>query len=225
MSRLSTRDVRGGESTDRRSTAGGTALALVACAALALAAAATRVGGAQNTNSGAAVNGDAHDARGAGVAADRRFAEGAAEDGQLEVELGRLAAEKGASDEVRQLGRRMVDDHAKANEELARLASGKGMRLPAGPDPRQRPEARKLSALSGERFDREYVRVMLREHKRGVDEFQKEAERGADADLKSFAARTLPALREHLRMIRRISDKMALRKSGHLKDTSPDSHR
>ncbi|HEX8687861.1 MAG TPA: DUF4142 domain-containing protein, partial [Pyrinomonadaceae bacterium] len=159
-----------------------------------------------------------------GMTADAKFAMMAAMGGMAEVEMGRLAAQKGASDEVRQFGQRMVDDHTKANAELMQLASGKGMTLPAAPDPKHAAEMRKLSALSGERFDREYVKMMVKYHKKDVGEFQREASRGADPDLKAFAARTLPTLQEHLRMIQRINDKMALRRSGNLKSTNSNSN-
>jgi putative membrane protein len=154
------------------------------------------------------------------MSADQKFALEAAMGGMLEVELGRVAVEKGASDEVRQFGRRMVDDHSKANEELMRVANGKGMSLPNAIDPKHRSEMQKLSALSGEKFDKEYVKLMLKDHKQAVAAFEKEANGGMDADLKALAASTLPTLRAHLQMIQRISDKMVLRKSGHLKTMS-----
>ncbi|HEX7956698.1 MAG TPA: DUF4142 domain-containing protein [Pyrinomonadaceae bacterium] len=201
-----------------KNTTSGAALALAACAVLAAAVAAAP-GATQNSNSSTTQNDNAHAGHQSHgrMAADHRFATEAAMGGMMEVELGRVAAQKGASDEVRQFGQRMVDDHTKANEELMRVASGKGMTLPSAPDPKHRAEMQKLSALSGERFDREYVKMMLKDHRKDVAEFRKESARGADADLKSFAARTLPTLQEHLRMIQRISDKMALRKSGNLK--------
>ena len=201
----------------REGTTGGLTLALAACAVAAFVAAAAGTSGAQNTNSGADGNDNAHAGRGAAVAADHKFAVAAAAGGMTEVELGRLAAQKGATDEVRQFGRKMADDHTKANEELTRLAAGKGMTLPTAPDPKHASEAQKFSALAGEKFDREYVRMMIREHRKAVGDFQRQASRGADPDLRAFAARTLPTLQEHLRMIQRISDKMALRKSGNLK--------
>ena len=141
----------------------------------------------------------------------------AAMGGTAEVELGRLAAQKGASEDVRQFGRRMVDDHTKANEELMSVVSPKGMTPPTTLDAKHQAAVRKLSALSGEKFDREYARMMVGDHKKAVAEFQKEAERGADPDIKAFAAAQLPALQEHLRMAQRLNDKIALRKSGHLK--------
>ena len=200
-----------------KNTTSAMTLVLAACAAVAFVAATAGTSGAQNTNSGTTRNDNTHAGHGASMAADHKFAVEAAMGGMMEVELGRLAAEKGASDEVRQFGRRMVDDHSKANEELTQLASGKRMTPPTTPDPKHQAETRKLSALSGEKFDKEYVKMMVKDHRKDVAAFQKEASGGADADLKAFAARTLPTLREHLQMIQRISDKMALRKSGHLK--------
>jgi putative membrane protein len=206
-----------------RNTTSGMTLAVAACAVLAFVAAAATTGGAQNTNSGATANDNTHAGHGAAMMADHKFAMMAAMGGTMEVEMGRLAAQKGASDEVRQFGQRMVDDHTKANEELMQLASGKGMTLPAAPDPKHRSEMQKLSALSGERFDREYVKMMVKDHRKDGGEFQKEAARGADPELKSFASRTLPTLQEHLQMIQRINDKMAMRKSGNLKTTNSNS--
>lgn len=200
-----------------KNTKGGTTLALAACALVALVAATAGTSGAQNTDSSTTRNDNMHAGHGAGVTADHKFAMGAAMGGMMEVELGRLAAEKGASDEVWQFGRRMVDDHTKANEELMQLASSKGMTLPTAHDPKHASEMQKLSALTGEKFDREYVKMMVKDHRKDVGEFQKEASRGADPDLKAFASRTLPTIQEHMQMIQRISDKMALRKSGHLK--------
>jgi putative membrane protein len=211
-----------------KNTYSGALLMFAACALLAGVVGASAVG-TQNTNSSTAAGGTqnsngntnsgGHAGHGmGGMAADHKFVMTAALGGMAEVELGRLAAQKGASDEVRQFGRRMVDDHTKANGELTSVASAKGMTLPTTLDPKHQAEAQKLSALAGEKFDREYVKMMLKDHKKAVDEFEREASRGADADLKAFASATLPTLREHLRMIQRISDKMALRKSGNLRN-------
>ncbi len=213
-----------------KNTYSGAILMFAACAVLAglvgAAAADAGTAGAQNSNSGTTDNANSGGHAGhnmGGASADAKFAMTAAMGGMAEVELGRLAAQKGASDEVRQFGQRMVDDHTKANEQLMQLASSKGITLPAALDPKHQAEAQRLSALSGDRFDREYVKMMVKDHKKDVGEFQKEAARGADPDFKSFAATTLPTLQGHLRMIQRISDKMALRKSGHLRNTNSNA--
>ncbi len=131
---------------------------------------------------------------------DRNFVMDAAMGGMMEVELGRMAAQQGASDAVKQFGQRMVDDHSKANEELMSLASSKGITLPTTLDEKHRSQMTKMSSMTGADFDREYVKMMVSDHRKDVSEFEKESTRGTDADLKAFAGKTLPTLQEHLRM-------------------------
>ena len=131
---------------------------------------------------------------------DRDFLMDAAMGGMMEVELGRVAAQQGASDAVKQFGQRMVDDHGQANTELMSLASSKGITLPAQLDEKHREHVTKMSAMTGAEFDREYSKMMLSDHRKDVSEFEKESTRGTDADLKAFATKTLPTLQEHLRM-------------------------
>jgi putative membrane protein len=207
-----------------KSTMSGAALMLVAaCMALAVAAAEIRTG-TQNANSGTTnMNSNANHGA-AKMTSDEKFAMEAAVGGMEEVQLGQMAAQKGASDEVRQFGQKMVDDHTKANQDLMQVASGKGWTLPTALDAKHQADVQKLSALTGDAFDRAYVKMMVSDHKKDVGEFQKESTSGADADVKSFAARTLPTLQEHLQMIQRINGKMMLRKSGNLKSTNSNGN-
>jgi putative membrane protein len=204
-----------------KSTISGAGL-MLAAACMALAVAAAEVGTrTQNANSGSMANGNANANHGAGhMTSDEKFAMEAAVGGMEEVQLGQLAAQKGASDEVRQFGQKMVDDHSKANQDLMQVASGKGWTLPTALDAKHQADVQKLSALTGDAFDRAYVKMMVSDHKKDVGEFQKESARGMDADVKSFATRTLPTLQEHLQMIQRINDKMTLRKSGNLSNSN-----
>jgi putative membrane protein len=213
----------------KKITLGAALMLLAACALLAVAATAPP-SVVQNTNSGKSENGANANVRAANanrgsakVSADEKFAMEAAMGGLEEVELGRVAAQKGASDEVRQFGQRMVDDHSKANQDLMQVASAKGWTLPTALDAKHQADVQKLSALSGDSFDKTYVDMMLKDHKKDVPEFQKEAAGGADADIKAFAARTTPTLQDHLQMIQRIHDKRALRQSGNLKTTNSNS--
>jgi putative membrane protein len=132
--------------------------------------------------------------------ADHEFVMDAAMGGLMEVELGRIAAQKGMSESVKQFGQRMVDDHSKANEELMTLAQSKGITLPTALDEKHQKDVTKLSAMSGADFDRAYSKMMLSDHNKDVKDFEKESTKGADADLKAFASKTLPTLQEHLQM-------------------------
>jgi putative membrane protein len=58
----------------------------------------------------------------------------------------------------------------------------------------------KMQKLSGAQFDRAYMDDMVADHKQDVAEFKKEASSGKDSEVKSFAAKTLPTLEDHLKM-------------------------
>jgi putative membrane protein len=115
-----------------------------------------------------------------------------------EIELGKLAQQKAASDQVKQFASRIVDDHSKANEQLKQIASSKGVAIPSDLDRSTRREIEKLQKLSGAKFDREYMELMVSDHKKDVKEFQAEAKSAKDSDIKNFASSTLPTLEQHL---------------------------
>lgn len=137
--------------------------------------------------------------------ADQKFVMDAALGGMMEVELGRWAAQKGTTDGVKQFGRRMVDDHSKANTDLSSLASRKGITLPTALDEKHQAQITKITRMTGADFDRAYIKMMLSDHKKDVSEFEKQSTKGADADIKAFAGTTLPTLQEHLTMIQALS--------------------
>jgi putative membrane protein len=131
------------------------------------------------------------------------FARKAAAGGMAEVELGRLATQKASSDKVKQFGQRMVDDHSKANDELKQVASTAGIELPSEIDSKSKATIEKLSRLSGAEFDKAYMADMVRDHEHDVAEFARAAKH-ADSPVGSFAGKTLPTLREHLKMARDV---------------------
>ena len=137
-------------------------------------------------------------ASGALASGDRKFVEKAATGGMVEVQLGQLAQEKASNEQVKEFAARMAQDHAKANDELKQLATSKGANVPAAVGKSQQKDVDKLQKLSGADFDRAYMKQMVSDHKTDINDFQKEAKSGKDADLKSFATTTLPTLQEHM---------------------------
>jgi putative membrane protein len=129
---------------------------------------------------------------------DRNFVQNAAQGGKAEVELGRMAQERAADSQVKAFGERMVVDHGKANAELLRLVSSKGLQLPAQPGHGHEMDAQELGKLSGIEFDMAYMKHMIDDHKEDVAAFEKAAQSAQDAEVKAFAMRTLPTLRAHL---------------------------
>ncbi|HTU44034.1 MAG TPA: DUF4142 domain-containing protein [Bryobacteraceae bacterium] len=139
---------------------------------------------------------------------DTRFAMKAAQGGVAEVQLGQLAAQKASNPEVKAFGQQMVEDHGKADDQLKSVAAHENMTLPTTPDSKDQALYNKLQNLSGADFDKLYVKSMVKDHQEDVKEFQKEADKGKDPQIKNFAAQTLPVLQQHLSKIQSIESNM-----------------
>jgi putative membrane protein len=139
---------------------------------------------------------------------DSTFVTKAAGGGLAEVQLGQLATQKASNPDVKAFGQQMVDDHSKANTELQGIASRKSVTLPNTMDSKDQATYDRLSALNGAAFDRAYMADMVKDHRIDITEFEKEANSGSDADLKSFASKTLPTLRHHLELAQSAESKV-----------------
>lgn len=136
---------------------------------------------------------------------DLAFMNDAAPGGLAEVELGKLAAERAVSPQVKKFAKQMIEDHSMAGQKLEQLAQLKKVKLPLGVSPEAKQTKEKLSKLSGEDFDHEYVKAMLEVHQKDVAAFAAVSQNATDADVKAFAAAALPTLKHHLEMIREIA--------------------
>jgi putative membrane protein len=137
-------------------------------------------------------------------AGDYKFVTEAAQGGRMEVELGRLAMQKGLDAAVRDFGKRMVQDHQKANQELTQLAMQKGAALPTALSKKEDDKIEHFKTLSGADFDKAYIKDMVDDHQTDIKEFQKESDKADDTDLKAWVVKTLPVLQEHLKMAQNV---------------------
>jgi putative membrane protein len=134
------------------------------------------------------------------VAADRDFLSMAASSGTMEVEASRLALERSKNQQVRTFAQRMVDEHSKTNESLHAVAMSVGMTdLPSAMMATHSGHLERLRALQGQAFDREYAaQVGVAGHTEALALFDRASSEGSHQHIKTFAEKTLPALRDHL---------------------------
>jgi putative membrane protein len=128
---------------------------------------------------------------------DRHFLERAARESRAEVELGELAWQKGMRDEVKSFAARMVEDHGRAAEEIARIAEARGLQLPAETDRDLREDVKEMRDLVGPEFDRAYMKRMLDAHEKSLELFEEQAKSAEDPDVRAFAKRQLVAMQGH----------------------------
>jgi putative membrane protein len=137
---------------------------------------------------------------------DRAFLEKAAVGGKAEVELGQLAQEKAQSEQVKQFAQRMVTDHSQANSELVSMGDKMQLTLPTALDQETQDLKNKLSKLNGAKFDKEYMKAMVDDHQKDMQEFEKAAGNAVNSDVKSFASKTSAVIRQHLDLAKSIND-------------------
>ncbi len=125
-----------------------------------------------------------------------------------EVQLAQLAQQKGLSTDVKAFAAKMITDHTKANTQLMALAKLKNITLPAALGNEEQKKVDDMSKKTGKDFDKAYVKEMVSDHDKDVKEFADASKDLKDADLKSFAAATLPTLKMHQSMIKTIDKKM-----------------
>src|SRR5437870_1412578 len=104
----------------------------------------------------------------------------------------------GSSDEVKSFGERMATDHKAAGDKLKALADQKGITLLDGLPKDVEKDEISLGKKKGKDFDKAYMAMMVKDHEADVKDFQKEADKGQDPDVKSYASSTLPTLQDHL---------------------------
>ncbi len=138
---------------------------------------------------------------------DERFLRKAAESGMLEIQASELAAQKAQHPEVKKYAEMMLKDHSAADKELKALAASKGFELPVELEGGKKRLIDKLRDREGADFDDEYVdEVAVDAHEDAVDLFEDAADDAKDADIKAFAAKTLPTLQKHLDAGRQLED-------------------
>lgn len=157
----------------------------------------------------------------------REFISNMAIAGMAEVQLGKVAAERGQDPDVKAFGQIMVRDHTKAGEELKQVASKAGVQLPAQLDDKHRELADRLMKLQGQEFDREYMKAMVDGHDDVHEQLLQQAgwistrndtsvpaavgtsgSTSDDSGVRQWAMKALPVVQQHLQRAREIREKV-----------------
>jgi putative membrane protein len=130
--------------------------------------------------------------------ADQDFAVNTAIAGMTEIQAGQLAEQKTAAKDVKEYAEMMVKDHTAAANKLTAIATQKNITLPSTLTPDAQKNLDNLQQESGKKFDKDYMAMMVSDHKKVISAFEDESKNGSDADIRAFADSTLHTLRVHL---------------------------
>jgi putative membrane protein len=136
---------------------------------------------------------------------DQMFFESIFKSDAAEVQLGQLAQQKSQSDDVKQLGQRMVLNRTRLDEQLKPIADKLDVSKPKEPSKKDKQLIAKLGALSGPQFDEEYLKAVVKDNQQNVKDFKTEAESAQDPNLQQAAKMDEPVLAQHLQTAEQIA--------------------
>lgn len=137
--------------------------------------------------------------------ADKQFVSEALMGGMAEVQLGHVASQKGTSQDVKQFGQKMVEDHTKMGGQMKGVASQVGVTPPTLLSPKDQVIKTRLESLCGKQFDDAYIRAMVKDHEADLKAFQNEASTGTSQAVKDAASQGATVVSMHLEMIKKIA--------------------
>jgi putative membrane protein len=144
-------------------------------------------------------------ALGMDVAVDSAFFSNAAEGGIAEVDAGKLAQQKAGTPALKDFGAMMVKDHSAANAKLQAIAASQNVKLPSSASVMQMASQKELQMMSGDSFDKSYIKDQIKAHEDTMELFKKEIATGKDPQAREFATATLPTVQAHLARIKQIA--------------------
>jgi len=138
---------------------------------------------------------------------DKEFLAKASQGGLAEVEMGKIASTKAKDPEVKQFAQKMIEDHTKLLADMKPFADQLGVTPPAKLSVEHEQTASRLKSLSGEEFDKEYIKAMVADHHADLAEFSAEKASASDPGLRQAVANGTEVIRMHTQMIDKIAKK------------------
>ncbi|XHR30366.1 MAG: DUF4142 domain-containing protein [Chthoniobacteraceae bacterium] len=133
---------------------------------------------------------------------DQEFLRKAAGINLVEIELGKAAEKTSTDPKVKKFAATIVRDHSEANQKLSRLAASKGYALPDKVSSWDRHSLNQIDKEQGEQFNRSFLSFNIKGHEKALDLYEKAAAHAQDPDIKAYAEKMLPHLKEHLALAR-----------------------
>jgi putative membrane protein len=122
--------------------------------------------------------------------------------GRAEVDFGKLAQSKGEG-APQAFGKRMVEDHTRANDKLRSLATSIKAEIPAELDDEHKKIRTELERRSGRDFALAYLQAQVADHQKTVHLLEWEIDQGQHDGLRKYAMDTLPVVLDHLEHAKR----------------------
>ena len=146
----------------------------------------------------------------ASAAADKLFVMQADEGNSAEIAASQIALKKSKNPDVRTYAKQMIDDHMKLRSDMAPLAAKLGVKTPQPLNPTHKAEDARLSQLSGDSFNKEYIKAMDQDHHKTLGMFNNEIATTSNDEVKAAAQAGQPVISQHTDAADQLAMKMGV---------------
>jgi putative membrane protein len=138
------------------------------------------------------------------------FIKEASQGNNAEIAMATTAETKAQNADVKKFAEHIRKDHTDANQKLQPIAQAHGVTISATADPKHQKKMDRMQQMTGDQFDKEFMKDMLRDHQQTITKFETATKEIPEADVKQYAQTTLPALREHLQQAKEVAKTVGL---------------
>jgi putative membrane protein len=139
-----------------------------------------------------------HTAQTQRVEGDQAFLKQALGVNQLELQLGRLAVERGNTPELKAMGQKMVQKHTELGRQLSELAKQSGMSGEPELSPDQQETFDRVKSQSGSGFDAAFKQTVDAGHVKELAMYRDEVSRAVSPQLRTLAEQRVAALEQSM---------------------------
>ena len=142
---------------------------------------------------------------------DKSFLKDSTQDNLAEIKMAEMTVRTTKNPTIKAFAEQMIQDH------IALLAGAKPVALKAGVTPPTTTSAKaeaeyiKLKALTGETYDKSYVKTMVADHHEDLDKVKQENASTANPDMKKLTAHAADVIAGHTQKIEKIALNMGVK--------------
>jgi putative membrane protein len=136
--------------------------------------------------------------------ADAKFAMDATRGSLAEIAMSVDASQITRDEKIKRIADTLITSQGRISDELVAIARAKNVIMPMfiSPDMDKKREA--LKKKSGKDFDKAYISEMITGHQKALKLYKDAAKNCTDADLRAFAAKTVPRIQMYLDAVSKL---------------------
>ena len=128
----------------------------------------------------------------------RQFIDAAANDLTLQINMSKAAIKESANDEIKNLGKTIVDQQTELFNKLKSIATEKNLAISTAATQSIQDAINLITSKSGKDFDNAYLNWVIQDSKATIKNFESAGTKITDQNLRQYAVTSVSIIKQHL---------------------------